>query len=380
MNRPASTPDADIALMRSIIQRIATGPELSKDISADEARAGMSLILDGKVDPVQAAIFLIALRMKRESDAEYCGVLDALRDASDTVTVPVDELLDIGDPYDGFIRSLPPSPFLPAVMAACGVPTVAHGVETMGPKYGVTHRQILRAAGISADLSAAQTAQRLADKNIGWGYLDQQVFSPKLHRLAGLRTLIVKRPVLTTVEVCIGPLRARGRTHLMTGFVHKAYPRIYAMLARHAGFDSALIVRGVEGGVIPTLRQTGKLFYFHDGGPEQMRELMPAEFGFDAPIRPVALPGVPDVANSTENGPDNGRDSAPAPDHAAMVQATVELGLATLDGKAGPMRDALISAAAVALVHIKRHDTLISAANAVREVLSNGQAAAHFRR
>jgi anthranilate phosphoribosyltransferase len=372
MTSPLPTLDAEIALMRSIIQRIATGPELSKDISAEEARAGMSLILDGRVDPVQAAIFLIALRMKRESDAEYCGVLDALRDASDTTIVPVDDLLDIGDPYDGFIRSLPPSPFLPAVMAACGVPTVAHGVETMGPKYGVTHRQILRAAGIPTDLSVAGAAQRLADKNIGWAYVDQQVFCPKLHHLAGLRSLIVKRPVLTTVEVCIGPLRARGRTHLMTGFVHKAYPRIYAMLARHSGFSSALIIRGVEGGVIPTLRQAGKFSYFHDDGVEQMREIMPAEFGFDAPIRPVALPVPPDTKNAA--------DQAHVPDNAAMVYATAELGLATLDGKPGPMRDGLISAAATALVHTQRYATLISAADAVRTVLDNGQAAAHFRR
>ncbi|MGH8658897.1 MAG: anthranilate phosphoribosyltransferase, partial [Gammaproteobacteria bacterium] len=52
-------------LMRSIIQRIATGPELSKDISREEAQAGMRSILEGKIDPVQAGIFLIALRMKR---------------------------------------------------------------------------------------------------------------------------------------------------------------------------------------------------------------------------------------------------------------------------------------------------------------------------
>ena len=31
--------------MRSIIKRIATGPELSRDISRDEARAGMGLVL-----------------------------------------------------------------------------------------------------------------------------------------------------------------------------------------------------------------------------------------------------------------------------------------------------------------------------------------------
>ena len=64
--------------MRSYIQRVATGPEMSKDLSLEEAQHGMRLILDGEVDPVQAAIFLIALRMKRETRDENRGVLQAL--------------------------------------------------------------------------------------------------------------------------------------------------------------------------------------------------------------------------------------------------------------------------------------------------------------
>lgn len=84
--------------MRSIIQRIATGPELSKDISREEVRASMRFILEGKVDPVQTGIYLIALRMKRETDDEDCGILEATR----TVTAPVDKIIDLADPYDGF--------------------------------------------------------------------------------------------------------------------------------------------------------------------------------------------------------------------------------------------------------------------------------------
>ncbi len=38
------------ALMHSILKRIATGPELSKDISREEACAGMRLVLD---DPAE---------------------------------------------------------------------------------------------------------------------------------------------------------------------------------------------------------------------------------------------------------------------------------------------------------------------------------------
>jgi len=74
MSTPAASVDTDLqATMRSIIQRIATGPELSKDISEEEARLGTAAIFEDKVDPVRAAIFFIALRMKRETRKPRCA-------------------------------------------------------------------------------------------------------------------------------------------------------------------------------------------------------------------------------------------------------------------------------------------------------------------
>ncbi len=359
----------DTTLMRSIIRRIATGPELSKDISREEARAGMRLVLEGRVDPVQAGIFLIALRMKRETDDENLGVFDAIRDVTATVIAPVDEVMDIADPYDGYNRSLPSSPFLPALLAACGLPAVSHGVERVGPKYGITHCQVLRAAGAPVDLTPVQAAARLADAKIGWAYVDQRAFCPKLHDLIGLRSLIVKRPAITTVETLVGPLRGRQKTHVMTGYVHKPYPRIYALLARAAGFDSALIVRGVEGGVIPSLRQAGKLFYYRDKGEEQALELNPIELGIEQTLRAVPLPG--------SSGEDEGVDRKL--DTTAAAQAAAELGLAALAGAPGATRDGLVYAAALCLWHVRRHDTLVQAAAAVRQVLDRGAALARFK-
>ena len=60
-------------IIRRSIQKVATGPEYSKDLSYDEAYQMMTKILQGSVDPVQTAIILIALRMKRESDDENLG-------------------------------------------------------------------------------------------------------------------------------------------------------------------------------------------------------------------------------------------------------------------------------------------------------------------
>jgi anthranilate phosphoribosyltransferase len=369
---PTRSAQAEAAVtMRSILQRIATGPELSKDLSREEARAGMRLVLDGLVDPVQAGVFLIALRMKRETDDENCGVLDALRDATLQVTAPVDELIDIGDPYDGFTRTLPASPFLPALLAACGVAAVSHGVESMGPKYGVTHRQVLRAAGLPVDLEPREAAARLADPGIGWAYVDQQVFCPKLYRLAALRTLIVKRPAITTAEVLAGPLRGRVKTHLVTGYVHKPYPRVYALLARHAGFDSALIVRGVEGSVIPLLSQTGKVFRYYDCGEETPVEFKPADVAIDQPMR------APKIPSADAEGVD---EDAAAFDAATVAKLAADAGMAAFGGQPGPTRDSLIYGAALCLWHVKRNDSLRSAAQAVRAALDNGTALEHLRR
>ncbi len=364
--------DAAIA-MRSCIQRIATGPELSKDLSFDEARTAMEYILQGKVDPVQAGVFLIALRMKRETDDENRGVLQAILGATETVVAPVDELMDVADPYDGYTRGLPASPFIPPVLAACDVPTVSHGLESVGPKYGVTHRKVLRAAGIDVDLSPVDAAARITNSNIGWAYVDQKAFCPRLHDLVNLRALIVKRPAVTTVEVMAGPIRGRKKTHLMTGYVHKSYPAIYAMLARHAGFDSALIVRGVEGGVVPSLQQPAKVFYYHDEGEVQQILVEPTSIGISQSKRAVAIPdGLPKVKNK-------GDTIATTVDPDAIAKAAAETGIAALEGKGGPAYDSLVYAVAICLLHLKRHDSLQAAADAVHKALDSGEPLARFR-
>lgn len=358
--------------MRSCIQKVATGPEYSKDLSLDEAHAAMALILAAKADPVQAGVFLIALRMKRETDEENKGILKAILESTHQVQVAVDELVDVADPYDGYTRGVPASPFLPAVLAACGVPAVSHGLESVGPKYGVTARKVLRAAGAPVDLTPQQAADRLSQAEAGWAYVDQKAFCPTLHDLVPLRQRIVKRPVITTVEVLVGPLRARRQTHLLTGYVHKAYPPVYAELARYAGFDSALIVRGVEGGVIPSLQQPGKIYYYHDRGAEQFLECTPSSIGIQRDTRAVPIPEDAPAAQA-------GDAIATTVDSDAVAQIAADKGLEALAGKAGPTYDSLVYASALTLSHLKRHASLQAAAQAVRQALDSGAALAHFK-
>lgn len=345
-------------LMRSIIERIATGPEMSKNISEDEAYRGMIAVLDGQVGDVQAALFLIALRMKRETDDENRGVFRALLDSSPAVTAEVDELMTIADPFNGFNRGLPMSPFLPPVLAACSLPCLSTGVETVAPKLGLTHHHVLAAAGKSVILTMEQGGGQLAEPDVGWAYLDQAVTSPKLCRLTELRRLMVKRPLLSTCEVIMKPVSARRRSVALVGYVHVNYPRVYAMLADTAGYDAALIVKGVEGGIVPSLQASSKLFMARGGTPGEPMSLNPGLVGIqDAPARAVPAPEDEPARNAS---------------HAA------EQGLAALGGAPGAARDSLVYAGAIALFGAGRADSLAAGAEAVRRVLDSGDGLRRF--
>lgn len=360
-------------LLRSCIQRVATGPDYSKDLSFDETRDATAYILTGQADPVQAAVFFIGLRLKRETDAENRGALQAVLDATERVTAAVDELIDLADPYDGFTRSLPMSPFLPAVLAACGLPAVTHGVDCVGPKFGTTHRHILAAAGVPVDLSPTQAAARLSQAEIGWTYIDQRSFCPALHALTDLRARMIKRPVLTTVEVLANPIRGRSRTHYCTGYVHKPYPPVYLSLARQAGFDAAFTVRGIEGGIIPSLKQPSEAHGYHaPSDTEQATALEPSALGISQETRAVPLPSDLPAAAPRADG------AQPDVDTAAAAEAAAAKGRAALAGEAGPALDALIYGAAICLQQLGRVDSLNAGAEQAREAIFSGQARARF--
>ncbi|MFP5418669.1 MAG: anthranilate phosphoribosyltransferase [Gammaproteobacteria bacterium] len=359
-------------LMRSIIQRIATGPDLSKDISRAEAHLGTKAIIENAIDPIQVGIYFIALRMKRETQDENRGVLDAVLETTRRVTAGVDEVVDIGDPYDGYTRCLPAAPFLGPLLAELGVHVVSHGLDKVGPKYGVTVRHVLEAAGVPVNLTPAEAAARLSDPALGWSYVDQAQSNPGMHNLIPLRSQMIKRQVLTTVEVLSKPIAGKLKTHFVTGYVHKPYPPVYADLAREAGFDTACIVRGVEGGVIPSLRQTGKYFHYHDKGVETEATIDPVALGIDQPVRAVPLPG----SVATAEGAD---EIVAAIDVPATARAAAEAGLQALRGEKSATYDSLVLAGSIILHHVGKSASVAQAAAQIRAVLDSGKAAARVR-
>jgi len=367
--------------LTAVLQKIATGPHLSKDLTEDEAYEAMNAIQSGDVNDVQSGIFFIALRMKRETADEMVGVFRSILDAAPKHIVEVPELVTLSDQYAGYSRGLPASAFIPAVLSALSIPSVAHSPKTMSPKYGLTVLSVLEACGVQASESL-ESAAKILEHDSGWVVIDQSVITPKLAALNGLRDLMVKRPCLSTLECCVRPFHAKTVNHLVTGYVHKPYPPIYAMCADVAGFDSATFVRGVEGGVVPSVAQVSRYFPWHreehaavlaehrsqSNDQQQTTHVIP----FDE----IGLTEVP--INPSELGIEQSDRASPWPDvdasnHSAAASECAELGMAALQGEVGLLRDAVRLGTAVTVAGLRR-ESLNSALESVDAVLASGQA------
>ncbi len=349
--------------MTSYLKLIATGPQKSKDLTLEQARDGMSLILKKEVHEVQAGVFLVALRMKRETDDENRGVLEALREATRSAVAPIPELVEIADPYDGFKRHIPTSPFLAPLLAECGLPTISHGCHRVGPKYGVTHRQIFEQAGVRVNLTPQQAADRLADPAIGWAYIDQAIFCPQLHDLIPLRQLIVKRPSIATLEKLCGPVRVDGKNHVVIGYVHPGYEKQIPMAARHAGYSSCLTVRGIEGGVLLPMHKANEGIVYTDSGEDRSILLDPAEAGINTSLRAIPVPDdLKRVVRDSEQ------------ENPSLAAASVKAGIEGLSGVKGPCYDSLLFTASAILYGIGKFQSLRDAADLVSEKLDSGAA------
>jgi len=246
-------------LMRDIINKIAVGPTKGKDLTNLEAYRATKALLNDEIDETHAALFLIGLRMKRESIKEFAGILKALIEETPQIDIDLPNLAYIAEPFDGYKRTTPVSHYIPAVLAACEVPTVIQGVHSVGPKFGLTPHQTYAANNLPVNLSIEEASKPLLDPECGWTYLDQSISSPKLFKLGPFRDKIVKRTALTTLERVLMPIKAK-QNQLALGFVHNEYPEIYGTMANMAGFKKALFIRGLEGGVTPALNKPLRTF------------------------------------------------------------------------------------------------------------------------
>lgn len=145
----------------------------NRDLSADEMRDVMSLIMGGEATPAQIGGFLVGLRMKGESVSEIAAAAQVMRGLAEKVHVKVKPLVDTcGTGGEG------PSTFNVStasafVVAAAGGYVAKHGNRAVSSKSGSA--DVLEAAGVRIDLDSAQVARCVEEVGVGF------MFAPRHH-------------------------------------------------------------------------------------------------------------------------------------------------------------------------------------------------------
>lgn len=254
--------------MEGYLNKVATGPRMSKDLTREEAEDGLTLVLDGAVSPVRAALFLITTRMKLETEEENLGFWQALDKTTLKCKVPLDSLCLLADAFDGFERVPYFGFYTIPLLARLGLPTYGHSALPHPPKFGFTFEDILQNHYEVQNSDYDNRINALIQHR--FGYIGTDACHPKLEALRDLRREIVKRPMLATLEKMLMPLCA-GQNFLATNYFHPGYEVSMLAVAKASTFDRVIIGNGMEGGTLYGVHKKAKTFLNFEAGEQEDR-------------------------------------------------------------------------------------------------------------
>ena len=256
--------------MQSYLQKIAAGPKLSKDLTEEEAEDALSLILDGEVSEVRMGVFLIAARMKVETVPENIGYWRALQKKISPRKIALNNLLQIADSFDGFQRIPYFGFYAIPILAELGLPTYGHSALPLPPKFGITFDELL-VNHYQFPKSGNCRIKKI--EKFKFGYLSTADTHPTLENLRSIRTEIVKRPMLATLEKILMPLQAESKNYLATTYFHRGYEVSLTEIGKLSEFDRVIVGNGMEGTTLFGVHKEAKIFIQNGDSEAQPRTL-----------------------------------------------------------------------------------------------------------
>ena len=254
--------------MKDCLQKIAAGPRLSKDLTESEAEDALSMILDGQVSQIRAGVFLIAARMKTETLPENIGYWRALQKRVAPTPVDLDQVLQIADPFDGFQRIPYYGFYAIPVIAQLGLPVYGHSALPLPPKFGITFEHILQN---HYEVKNGTCRIQALEKH-RFSYLNTADILPPLEALRSLRTEIVKRPMLATLEKILLPVKARHNI-LATTYFHRGYEVALTEIGKRSQFDRVIVGNGMEGTTLFGVHKDATVFVQNDTHEAEQKKL-----------------------------------------------------------------------------------------------------------
>ncbi|WP_205859390.1 anthranilate phosphoribosyltransferase [Phycicoccus flavus] len=284
-----------------------------EDLRTEEAAWAMDQMMRGEATPVPVAGFLVALRAKGETVDELRGLADVMLAHAHRIEVPGPSIDIVGTGGDR-MHSVNISTMASVVVAATGLTVVKHGNRAASSSSGSA--DVLEALGV--DLGLTPDRVQAAAGRAGITFCFAAAFHPSMRHAAPVRSGLG----IGTAFNALGPLTNPGQpTYAAVGVADARLAPLMAGVFAGRGRPAA-VFRGDDGLDELTLATTSTVWWVA-GGEVTTLTVSPGDAGLaEAPVEAL-----------------RGADAAFNADVARRVFA----------GEAGPVRDAVVLNAGMAL-------------------------------
>jgi anthranilate phosphoribosyltransferase len=299
-------------ILTRAIDEICNGTHLT----ADHTSAALTEIMEGRVEEVQIAAFLISLRAKGETVAELVGLARTMRALAAHVEIARDDLVDTAGTGGGPTTfNISTTAALIAAGAGCSV--AKHGNRSATSRCGSA--DLLEALGVAIELTPEQVTTCIDE--IGFGFM----FAPKHHQATAAVVPVRKELAVRTIFNLLGPLtNPAGAKRQLLGVSDRTFQETIAEALLSLGCDHAMVVSADDGLDELSINSRTRVVEVADGRTDEWF-VEAADLG----LEPAPLDAIP--------------GGEPA-DNAAVVRGILE-------GEPGPPREvALLNAGAAIFV------------------------------
>jgi len=222
--------------MKKAIKAVVEG----ENLSLDEAKRVMNLMLDGEATQAQLGAFLTGLRLKGETLDEIVGCAMVLRDKAEHISPKCGGYVDLVGTGGDCSFSFNISTTSAFVVAGAGLPVAKHGNRSISSKSGAA--DVLEALGVNIIMEPDKVQKSVED--IGIGFMFAQTFNKTMKNVGQARSEMGIRSIFNI----LGPLsNPSGAPYQVIGVFNPDLTEVFAQAMRMMGIESAMVMNARDG-------------------------------------------------------------------------------------------------------------------------------------
>ncbi|MDH5738588.1 MAG: anthranilate phosphoribosyltransferase [Gammaproteobacteria bacterium] len=222
--------------MPKAIDKVITG----KNLSQEEMRDVMRMIMTGQATDAQIGGFLVGLRLKGETVDEIVAAASVMRELATRVDTKGLNIVDTCGTGGSGSNKFNVSTAAAFVTAAAGVKVAKHGNRGASSKSGSA--DLLEKAGANIMLSPEEVARCIVDIGVGFMFAASHHAAMK-HAINARKEMVVR-----TIFNLLGPLtNPAGARRQVLGIFDRKWLRPLAEVLKQMGSEHVLVVHSRDG-------------------------------------------------------------------------------------------------------------------------------------